>query len=61
MFKNYLKGIEGIADYPIVSLVAFFMFFVVMTIWLVRADKEQLNKMAHLPFHETDNDSKVNE
>ncbi|TAH42016.1 MAG: CcoQ/FixQ family Cbb3-type cytochrome c oxidase assembly chaperone [Bacteroidetes bacterium] len=50
MFKNYLKGIDGIADYPMLSLIAFFLFFIVMSIWLYKADKNQMNELAHLPF-----------
>ncbi len=50
MFKNYLKGIEGIANYPMLSLIAFFLFFILMSIWLYKADKNQMNELARLPF-----------
>ncbi|HNS12206.1 MAG TPA: CcoQ/FixQ family Cbb3-type cytochrome c oxidase assembly chaperone [Bacteroidia bacterium] len=52
MFKNYLNGIDGIDTYPVLSLVAFFVFFMAMTIWLFRADKKQLEKLSQLPFNE---------
>ncbi len=52
MFKNYLKGIDGIDIYPILSLVAFFLFFMAMIIWLYRADKGQLEELSRLPFNE---------
>lgn len=58
MFKNYLNGIDGIATYPILSLVAFFLFFIAMSIWLLRADKNQLKEMAHLPFEDVDDEKK---
>ncbi len=50
MFKNYFKGIEGIADYPVISMVAFFIFFIAMMAWWLRADKKQLNEMSELPL-----------
>ena len=53
MFKNYLKGIEGIADYPVISLVAFFLFFVAMMLWWFRADKNHLDRLSGIPFDES--------
>lgn len=50
MFKNYFNGIDGIADYPVISLVAFFLVFLTVTIWSFRADKKQLKKLSELPF-----------
>ena len=50
MFKNYFKGIVGIADYPVISLVAFFLFFCIMMIWWMRTDKKQLEKMSEMPL-----------
>ncbi len=61
MFKNYLKGIEGIASYPVFSLVVFFVFFLAMSIWVIRARKEQLDELARLPFHDTKDSNKINE
>ena len=50
MFKNYFNGIEGIAAYPVISLVAFFLVFLTVTIWSFKADKKELKKMSELPF-----------
>ncbi len=62
MFKNYLKGIEGIADYPVISMVAFFIFFVAMMAWWLRADKKQLNEMSEMPLddYKKNNHEKIN-
>ena len=57
MFKNYLKGIEGIADYPEVSLTAFFLFFIVLAVWVIRTDKRQLEGIARMPLESDSNDS----
>ena len=65
MFKNYFKGIEGIADYPVISLVLFFLFFVMMIAWWMRLSKKNLEELSRLPFAagETNvekNDSQIN-
>ena len=54
MFKNYFNGIEGIASYPVFSLVVFFLFFLSLVIWLVRADQQALNKISRMPLEEPD-------
>lgn len=50
MFKNYFKGIEGIADYPVISLVLFFLFFVIMIAWWMRTGHNKLAELSELPF-----------
>ncbi len=61
MFKNYLKGIDGIETYPVLSLVVFFLVFVGISVWLIRADKNQLEKLARLPFQDSNEDKQINE
>ena len=46
MFNNYLQSIEGIGIYPLISMLVFFIFFVVMLIWLFKADKNHLREMS---------------
>ncbi|MBS1493382.1 MAG: CcoQ/FixQ family Cbb3-type cytochrome c oxidase assembly chaperone [Bacteroidetes bacterium] len=50
MFDNILTSIEGIAIYPIFSLVIFFLFFLGLTVWVLKADKKYLEKMSEIPF-----------
>jgi cbb3-type cytochrome oxidase subunit 3 len=54
MFKNNLENIEGIGIYPLISLMIFFLFFIVMFIWVFKADKKQLEEMSHVPFANND-------
>ncbi len=61
MFKNYLNGIDGIATYPVLLLVIFFLFFVAMSVWLIRADKNQLQILARLPLQDSNEDTQINE
>jgi Ca2+/Na+ antiporter len=50
MYKDILQSIEGISVYPIISLIVFVLFFVVILIWMIKVDKKYINKMENLPF-----------
>ena len=50
MFKNYFKGIDGIASYPMVLLVMFSIFFALMILWIWRTDKNYFKEQGSLPL-----------
>ncbi len=50
MYKEILQSVEGIGIYPIISLLVFFIFFVVLILWVFKADKNYLNRMKMLPL-----------
>ena len=50
MFENYLKAIEGVGVYPLISLMIFVSFFIVLLIWMIKIDKDFLVKMSFLPL-----------
>ena len=52
MFKHYFEGIENIAVGPIISLLIFFIFFVVLLYWVFKTDKEFIKKMEEMPLHD---------
>ncbi|HNP47906.1 MAG TPA: CcoQ/FixQ family Cbb3-type cytochrome c oxidase assembly chaperone [Bacteroidia bacterium] len=52
MFKNYLQGIEGIATYPLFSLVVFFLFFLIMGIWVMKSDTSSMQDLASMPLND---------
>ncbi|PRY86202.1 CcoQ/FixQ family Cbb3-type cytochrome c oxidase assembly chaperone [Mongoliibacter ruber] len=52
MKKDLLSSIENIEIYPIISLLIFVVFFVGMFIWVIKADKNYINRMKDLPFDE---------
>lgn len=54
MFKHYFERIQGIEIYPIISLLIFFIFFVLLFVWVVRADKKYIHKMKNLPLDGSD-------
>ena len=57
MFKNYLKGIQGITCYPELSLLVFFLFFIILTVWVIRVDKKGLEKISEMPLESSDSEN----
>ncbi|NUN69015.1 MAG: CcoQ/FixQ family Cbb3-type cytochrome c oxidase assembly chaperone [Bacteroidetes bacterium] len=53
MLSKYLSSIEGIAAYPVFSLFIFVPFFIAVTIWVFRLDKQFLNYMGGLPLEDS--------
>ena len=49
-FINYLKSIEGVGVYPLISLLIFFAFFVTLIYMVIRADKRAIRKIKQLPL-----------
>lgn len=50
MVSKVLSSIDGIAAYPIVSLMIFIPFFIIVTIWIFKLDKQYLKHMSELPL-----------
>jgi hypothetical protein len=49
-FINYLKSIEGVGIYPLISLLIFFGFFATLLYMVFRADKRAIDKIKNIPF-----------
>ena len=49
-FINYLESIAGIGIYPFLSLMIFFVFFVALTVWVIKADNGYINRLKELPL-----------
>lgn len=45
-----MDSIEGIEVYPIISLMIFFIFFVLLFWWVFTAKKEYISRMSNLPL-----------
>lgn len=52
--SHYLESIEGVAIYPIISLLIFLTVFGLITIWAIRIRKPDIQKMKNMPFDEQD-------
>ena len=48
--KGYMDSIEGIEIYPIISLLIFFTFFVILFLWVFTAKKEYIKTVSNLPL-----------
>ncbi len=56
--KGHMASIDGIEIYPIISLLIFFTFFVVLFWWVFTAKKDYISTVSNLPL-EDDNDNNI--
>ncbi len=49
MFKYYFERIQDIEIFPLISLMIFFLFFICLIVWVLKADKGYILKMSNLP------------
>ncbi|WP_370391388.1 CcoQ/FixQ family Cbb3-type cytochrome c oxidase assembly chaperone [uncultured Winogradskyella sp.] len=55
--KHHMESITGIEIYPIISLLIFFIFFVVLFYWVITAKKDYINKVSQIPLENQQNDT----
>lgn len=55
-FINYLESITGIGIYPLASFLIFFLFFLAVSIYLMRAGKRHFDTVAGIPLDIQTND-----
>lgn len=53
--KGYMESIEGVATYPMISLLIFFGFFVILFWWVLTASKEHIREVSELPLDKENN------
>jgi cbb3-type cytochrome oxidase subunit 3 len=56
-FINYLEKITGVDVYALTSFLIFFTFFVVMTLWALRADKKMIDVLSNIPLDDNDHNN----
>ncbi len=49
-FSTYLVKITGISVYPLVSLILFVTFFILVTLWIFSIDKKEIERIEKLPL-----------
>lgn len=62
--KIVTKTLEGIADiqiYPIIGLLIFFSFFVLLIIHVIRISSQEIEEYSNLPLDENDHQSESSE
>lgn len=52
MFKHYFEQVSGVDIWPLISLAVFFIFFIGMIIWIIRANKDEMKDISEMPLHD---------
>jgi len=50
--KGNLENIDGVAVYPMISLLIFFIFFVALFGWVITAKKEHIKQVSNIPLED---------
>ncbi|MDX1271345.1 CcoQ/FixQ family Cbb3-type cytochrome c oxidase assembly chaperone [Bizionia paragorgiae] len=50
--KGNLESIDGVAVYPIIGLLIFFLFFVGLFLWVVTAKKSHIEEVSNIPLED---------
>lgn len=53
--KNHMESITGIEIYPLISLLIFFTFFVLLFWWVLTAKKEYITQVSNIPLDNQQN------
>lgn len=54
--KHHMETIGGIEIYPVLSFIIFFTFFVLVLIYVIKADKKTINEIANIPLDPKDSE-----
>lgn len=49
-FVHYLEKITGVSIYPLLSFIIFGIFFLIMLVWVIRADKKTIHDISRIPL-----------
>ncbi len=57
--KGNLEQIDGVAIYPIISLLIFFTFFVALFWWVFTTKKEHIKEVSNIPLDNNQNEEQL--
>ena len=57
--KKHMESMDGVEIYPIISLLIFFIFFVVLTWWVFTAKKDYIKEVSNLPLDNQNQDNQL--
>ncbi|MDG1315303.1 MAG: CcoQ/FixQ family Cbb3-type cytochrome c oxidase assembly chaperone [Flavobacteriaceae bacterium] len=57
--KSHMETITGVEIYPLISLVIFFTFFVILFWWVFTAKKEYINTVSQIPLNDNYKNEKL--
>ena len=49
-FINYLESMTGIGIYPLVSFLIFFVFFLIVTAYLIKRGRRHFDEVSRIPL-----------
>lgn len=52
MYKQVLEQITNIEIYPVISLIIFFVFFLLVLGWILTLNKNYISKMENIPLED---------
>lgn len=52
--KHHMETIVGIEIYPVISFVIFFVFFIALTVYVLKVDKKLFNDISNIPLDSND-------
>ena len=55
--KNHMESITGIEIYPMISLLIFFTFFVLLFWWVFTAKKDYIQTVSNIPLDNQNDDT----
>ena len=50
--KHNMETINGVAIYPIMSLLIFFIFFVALGVWVFSYQKDTIKELSQIPLND---------
>lgn len=56
-FINYLESIAGIGIFPLISLSIFFVFFSLLVVYVMKANKEHIAELKNIPLNDKQSES----
>jgi len=57
--KGNLENIDGVAIYPIISLLIFFIFFVGLFFWVITMKKSHIEEVSNIPLQNDQNNQSL--
>lgn len=54
MFQNHLSSIKDVGLLPSIAFLMFFIFFIAMSISVIRADKKKMKEISSIPLDDQD-------
>ena len=61
LVSHYFESMAGIEIYPIISLLIFILFFIVVTYKVIKMDKNEVNELSNLPLDNDNNSESVSD